>query len=254
MGLALVGIACSIWACISVKYFSFVALRNDTFYDPEKAQPPPFEYATEANVGLFKYEILDVFVYPWPPERERALFDEMLLGELRRMQEDADAGNSTDAPVDDTGASLGDNATETGAPTFSATESPTAAPTLRPECNGVVVPGPGSVACGVSLSPTTQPSSAPTPINPNDIVEETVDIGVVKRYPDGIGMFDSTFTNAQRGAIMGPVFAFLGTVFGLIELCCCTYKCSWLPTALFLYLAFMFQLFTMFLFLSEDWW
>jgi hypothetical protein len=246
LGLALVGVACSIWACLSVKYFSFVALRNDTFYDPAKAQPEPFEYATEANVGLFKYEILDVFVYPWPPERERALFDEMLLDELRRMQEDGAGDNETDTGDN---LDLGDNTTETVAETGSPTASPT-----KVNCTGVVQPGPGSVACGVSLSPTTQPSSAPTPINPNIEVEESVDLNVVKPYPDGIGMFDSTFTMAQRGAIMGPVFAVLGTIFSMIELCCCTYKCSWLPPALFLYLAFMFQLFTIFLFLSEDWW
>lgn len=245
LGLSLLGIACSIWACLSVNYFSFVALRNDTFYDPEKAQPAPFEYATEANVGLFKYEILEVFQYPWPPKGERELFDEMLMDELRRMQEDA--GNETDTTgTEDSG--LGDNATDTGG-----TGAPTASPT-RLDCTGVVKPGPGSVACGISLSPTTAPSAAPTITNPNDIIADTVEIGVVKPYPDGIGMFDSSFTNAQRGAIMGPVFAGLGTVFGLIELCCCTYKCSWLPTALFLYLAFMFQLFTVFLFLSEDWW
>lgn len=237
--MAIIGIGCSLWACLSVKYFSFVSLRNDTFLDPEKTQPAPFEYATEANVGLFKYEILEVFIYPWPPEGERRLFDEMLLDELRRMQD-----NATDAPPDTLGG---------GALDVNATDGSTAAPTTKP-CTEVVEPGPGSVKCGVTASPTTAPSFAPTPININDIIAETVDIGVVKPYPDGIGMFDSSFTNAQRGAIMGPVFAFLGVVFGMIELCCCTYKCSWLPTALFLYLAFMFQLFTMFLFLSEDWW
>lgn len=245
------GITCSILACISPKYFSFVALRNDTFYDPEKAQPEPFEYATEANVGLFKYEILEVFVYPWPPKRERELFDEMLLEELRRMQEDA---NVTAIEED----LLGGNATETplAGADVNSTAIPTSSPTTRafhPNCTDIVKPGPGSVAC-VSASPTTSPSAAPTPTNPNDIVAETVDIGVVKPYPEGVGQFDSTFTNAQRGAILGPVFALISVIFSLVELCCCTYKCSWLPTALFMYLAFMFQLFTMFLFLSEDWW
>ncbi len=250
--LVLIGIACSIWACLSPRYFSFVAVRNDTFYDPAKAQPEPFEYATEANVGLFKYQILDVFVYPWPPNKERALFDEMLLDELRRMQEDTNAtgtedplseGNSTDAPL----AGIDENTTAV----------PTTSPTTllaRDNCTDIVKPGPGSVACGVTASPTSAPSTAPTITNPNIIVEETVDIGVVKTYLEGVGQFDSTFTNGQRGAIMGPVFAFLGTIFSLIEMCCCTYKCSWLPTAIFLYLAFMFQLFTLFLFLSEDWW
>lgn len=223
--LSIIGITCSLWACLSVKYFSFVQLRNDTFIDPAKAQPEPFEYATEGNVGLFKYQIMDVFVFPWPPDKqERALFDEMLLEELRRLQD------ATAAP----------KANTTG---------PTSSPTY---CVDPVDPGPGSVACG-SSSPTTSPTPSPTQRDPNELVAETVEIGVVKPYPEGNGL-DSTFSSAQRGAIMGPAFAVAGTAFGLVELCCCTYKCSWLPTAMFLYLAFMFQLFTMFLFLSEDWW
>jgi hypothetical protein len=80
------------------------------------------------------------------------------------------------------------------------------------------------------------------------------EIGVVKPYPDGIGQFDQMFTNAQRGAMLAPIFATLGLFFSCIEFCCCTYKCSWLPTAIFLYGAFMFQLMTMFLFMSEDFW
>jgi hypothetical protein len=267
--LAIIGITCSIIACISPKYFSFVALRNDTFYEPEKAQPEPFEYATEADVGLFKYRILDVFVYPWPPKPERALFDKMLLDELRRMQQDlneTDAGNST-APDD--AVPFGDNSTNLpptglggnntdipglgGNNTDFPQDFPTGSPTVD-DCLKVIKPGPGSVACGVSASPTATASSSPTPVNPNDIVEATTDIGVVKTYPNGIGQFDSTFTRAQKGAILGPVFAFIGTVFSLMELLFCIYKCSWLPAALFLYLAFMFQLFTLFLFLSEDWW
>lgn len=228
-----------------MNYFSFIALRNDTFLEPSKAQPHPFEYATDAKVGLFKYEILDVFHYPWPPKRERQLFDEMLVGELRRMQGTPGANGFPN---------LGFNGGY-NSPGYNTTNAPTAAPgNALNNCTGAVVPGPGSVKCGVTASPTSAPSAAPTPVNINNIVAATTDIGVVKPYPGGMGMFDSSFTNAQRGAILGPVFAFLGTVFGLIELCFCTYKCSWLPTALFLYLAFMFQLLTMFLFLSVTWW
>ena len=73
--LALIGIACSAWFCMSPKYFTFVALRNDTFYDEDKIQPDPFKYAVEANVGVFRYEILEVFEYPWPPpKQERQLY------------------------------------------------------------------------------------------------------------------------------------------------------------------------------------
>ena len=266
--LVLIGIGCSVWACMSVNYFSFVALRNDTFFDPAKAFPAPFEYATEADVGIFKYRITDVFEYPWPPKRERALADQMLLDELRRMQE------ATEDPTEDristppSMAPTGPTAEPTKAPvppTENPSSSPTAEPTKRPtatptinldDCEGVdsLEPGPGSVACGVTRSPTGTPSAVPTITNPNDIIAEQVQLGVVLPYEKGIGQFDSTFTNAQRGAILGPVFAFIGTIFSLIELCFCTYKCSWLPSAIFLYLAFMFQLFTLFLFLSEDWW
>jgi hypothetical protein len=86
--LAVLGIACSIVVCFSVDYFSFVSLRNDTFTDPtgQKQQPHPFEHATEANVGIFRYEILDVYEYPWPPkQQERRLFDELHNRELRRL-------------------------------------------------------------------------------------------------------------------------------------------------------------------------
>jgi hypothetical protein len=269
--LVLIGIGCSLWACFSANYFSFVALRNDTFFDPEKAFPAPFEYATEADVGLFKYRIIDVFEYPWPPKRERALADRMLLDELRRMQEEG----PTDDPTEDLTTTTNPSTAPTGptaapskapvpptekpstAPTAEPTKHPTAYPTINlDDCDGVdaLEPGPGSVACGVSRSPTGTPSAVPTITNPNDIIKEQVKIGEVLPYEKGVGQFDSTFSNAQRGAILGPVFALIGTIFSLIELCFCTYKCSWLPSAIFLYLAFMFQLFTMFLFLSEDWW
>lgn len=269
--LAIVGIGCSIWACLSANYFSFVQLRNDTFYDEAKFQPDPFRYATEAKVGLFKYEILDVYEYPWPPPRERALFDDMLKDELRRMQETQQAEpqeNEEDweerelQEFNFTSPAPSLSAAPSNSPAPTATAEPTGEPTPAPvftvspttNCSDVEIePGPGSVVdCDATREPTSTPSSFPTPINPNDIVAEEVDIGVVKKYKDGKSSFDSVFKNAQRGALMGPIFAGLGVVFGLIELCCCTYKCSWLPPALFLYLAFMFQLFTMFLFLSED--
>jgi len=83
--LGLVGIACSSFVCLSPRYFSFVSTRNDTFTDPDKLQPHPFEYATEANVGLFRYEILEVYEYPWPPKGERELFDAMHERELKRL-------------------------------------------------------------------------------------------------------------------------------------------------------------------------
>jgi len=258
-----VGIACAIFACLSHKYFSFVALRNDTFYDPKKTFPSPFEYATEANVGLFKYQILDVFVYPWPPEKERELADQMLLDELQRMlqeeigKEDAEPAEE----VEDAEASEeeedgeGPTTNSTGSESnVTITTSPTSAPTLnKEECEESLEPGPGSVGC-VSKSPTTKPSASPTITDPNIIVAETVDIGAIRSYEKGIGQFDSTFSSGQRGAILGPVFAFISTIFSLIEVCFCTYRCSWLPAALFMYLAFMFQMFTLFLFLSEHWW
>lgn len=212
--LTLLGIICSIWCIISAKYFSFVALRNDTFFDADKKQPEPFEFATEANVGLFRYVILDVYEYPWPPIRERQLFDHQLMEEIRRLQADGVEVNITEFP------------------TTSPTRLPSVAPTKSP-------------------APTTP---NPTMVNPNDIVEDTVDIGVTKRYPNGMNQFDSTFRNAQRGSIWAPVFAAISLFFGLIELLCCTYRCSWLPTTIFLFLAFTFQTFTLFLFLSEEFW
>ena len=83
--LGLVGIACSSIVCLSPHYFSFVSTRNDTFYCIEKNFPKPFEFATEANVGLFRYEILEVFEYPWPPWGQRELFDAMHNRELQRL-------------------------------------------------------------------------------------------------------------------------------------------------------------------------
>lgn len=302
--LALFGILFSIWCISSPKYFNFVALRNDTFFDADKKQKEPFEFATEANVGLFRYVILDVYEYPWPPTRERQLFEDQLMEELTRLERDdvAVVDNTkvedttvTDTKVDDTPVSeiydfrflqtdetnitetniTETNVTETNSTLFNETlanetEIPTnfTVPPIdavdpTPPPTATLVPfdfndglpdlRPGAEQEG-SLTPTTPPTPSPTITNPNDIVADTVDIGEVKRYPKGMNQFDSLFKNAQRGSIFAPIFALLGVFFGLIELLCCTYKCSWLPTAVFLYLAFMFQSFTLFLFLSEDFW
>ena len=266
--LAVLGIACSIVVCFSVDYFSFVSLRNDTFTDPtgQKQQPHPFEHATEANVGMFRYEILDVYEYPWPPKQEeRRLFDEMHNRELERLDQALNSArnlqNETDeVPVDVVDDSEG-NATlvnETEAPTEDDLTKPPAvnltamptdkSPALPPSEIPDVIPG----NTEGSQEPTGAPSGAPTITNPNDAIE--AEIGVIKPYPDGIGQFDQMFTNAQRGAMLAPIFAFVGLFFSCVEFCCCTYKCSWLPTAIFLYAAFMFQLMTMFLFMSEDFW
>jgi len=106
---------------------------------------------------------------------------------------------------------------------------------------------PGSNA--ISRLPTTAPTGAPTMTNPNDLID--VEIGAVKSYPAG-AQFDSFFKNGRMGAMWAPILATIGLAFSVVEFCCCTYKCSWLPTALFLYAAFMLQLMTMFLFMSED--
>jgi hypothetical protein len=277
--------------CFSVDYFSFVSLRNDTFTDTtgQKTPPHPFEHATEANVGIFRYEILDVYEYPWPPkQQERRLFDELhnrelqrlatkerqqqeddldqLFNHVRKLQNDTedaeppvemvdddsfanDSGNVTDT---DTNSNITSNETKpefTKPPDVELTAAPTA---LQPALPPSEIPdvGPGNTAG--SEEPTGAPSAAPTITNPNDLIE--AEIGVIKPYPDGIGQFDQMFTNAQRGAMLAPILATLGLFFSCIECCCCTYKCSWLPTAIFLYGAFMFQLMTMFLFMSEHFW
>ena len=108
---------------------------------------------------------------------------------------------------------------------------------------------PGSNA--VSRLPTTSPTSSPTRTNPNELID--VEIGVVKSYPAGAD-FDSLFKNGQKGAMWAPILATIGLGFSLVEFFCCTYKCSWLPTALCLYGAFMLQMMTLFLFMSDDFW
>lgn len=263
--LSVIGIACSIWLCLSADYFKFISLRNDTFYDIDKKQPEPFQYTTEAKVGLYKYVILDVFEYPWPPPRERALFSDMLEDELRRLQVDSAAPTAAASASPSTGPS------ET--PTVTASEGPSIMPSIIPSGMPSIIPSgmpsssaapskcvpplePGAaIDCVVgSESPTIAPSSSPTITNPNDIIAEITEIGVVKEYENGMDQFDSVFYNAQLGGMLGPIFCALGFVTGLFEYFCCLFKCSWLPTAIFLYLAFMFQMFTLFLFLSEDFW
>merc|ERR1711865_514969 len=90
-----------------------------------------------------------------------------------------------------------------------------------------------------------------TRTNPNELID--VEISVVKSYPAGAD-FDSLFKNGQKGAMWAPILVTIGLGFSLVEFFCCTYKCSWLPTALCLYGAFMLQMMTLFLFMSDDFW
>jgi hypothetical protein len=108
---------------------------------------------------------------------------------------------------------------------------------------------PGSNAKDEDRIPTSTPTSAPTGGNPNDLID--VEIGAVKPYPAGYEL-DKLFRQGQNGAMFAPICATIGLIFASIEFFCCIYKCSWLPTAIFLYVAFMMQLMTMFLFMSED--
>ena len=167
LALTILGIAASIWTCESAEYFSFTSLRNDTFYDLDKKQPEPFQFATEADVGMFKYRINAVFVYP----------------ELDELNE----GSEVDI---------------------------------------------------------------------NQDIQEGSNIGQVQSYELGADQFDSdrAFSTAQKGAFIGPIMAGVSLFFCLIEVCFVQYPCSWLPTAFFMFMAFTFQLFTVFLFLSEDFW
>jgi len=279
--LSLIGISCSTWVCLSHQYFHFESLRNDTFFDLEKAQPEPFEYATSANVGLFKYQILEVFEFPWPPideypwpptvkpptRRERRRAEEMMLNEIRRLQETdspAPDANATEVPTTETAPPISANFTSNStAPSIAPSTVPSTAPSTAPSTSPSSAPSdvhsaaPTEVHSAVpsavpSAAPTSLPTAKPTITNPNDIVAATVDLGVVKSYEEGMNQFGSLFQKGQLGALVAPILAGIGTVFGLIEFCCCTYKCSWLPTALFLYLAHMMQMATVFLFLSED--
>ena len=277
MVLAIIGIICSVIVCSSHKYFKFEAVRNDTFCDLDKQQPSPFEYARIANVGLFRYEIVEVVEYPWPEpedddydcayfqlrrtrtrsrrtsEVENQLFRQLQNGTTDGGTTNVTVGanetavpgaNATDAPV----ANATDPPVATEPPT-EATEEPTELFTAPPLNPNIPLPGVGAGLDGV---PTVTPTAAPTMSDPNEKIN--VLTNEVIPYPLGMDQFDSVFKNAQRGAVWAPVCAFIGILFGLIELCCCLYKCSWLPTALFLYVAFMLQTLTLFLFLSDDFW
>jgi hypothetical protein len=239
----------------------------------DKRQPEPFEYATVADVGLFKYKIMEVFEYPWPPGGASAVGPTVgLVGSgsrknRRQLQADGDA---TEAPIDTAAPSVQPSSQPTtGAPSTQPSAQPsTAAPSAQPSAQpsgepSTVVPSslPSSLPTARPTTaapipptpwPTGTPSYYPSISNPNNDIN--VDLGVAQKYENGMDQFDSTFHKGQLGALLAPIFAGLGTVFGLIEFCCCEYRCSWLPTAIFLYLAFMFQTFTLFLFLSEDFW
>lgn len=284
--LGTIGILCSSIVCLSPHYFSFVSLRNDTFYDPEKFQPQPFKYAVQANVGLFRYEILEVFDYPWPPLEENKIFDAMHNRELERLARlDADNQQTSlggglnfnffdrflqekfpagfyddDDGIDDNTAGVGkdvifpppsDNATTYQNDTMDTvlTRAPGDIPIDIADIPIDEVPDvvPGSNAD--ERLPTSTPTFAPTNGNPNDDID--VEVGVVQRYPPG-SEFDKLFENGRSGAMWAPILASIGLVFATMEFCCCIYKCSWLPTAIFLYIAFMLQLMTMFLFMSEQ--
>ena len=201
---------CSFVAISSPKYFEFQSIRNDTFFDDDKKQPTPFEWTTHANVGLFKYELLELY-----------------------------------EPLD-------------------FTESPTITPIGDPP---TPIPRPINIIDDENATET--PSSSPTefippglPYNPNLHPLNTVlDYEHGRKQFKGINQIggnelhdDGAFTKAQTAAIIAPIMAIFGIIFGLIELICCIYYCSWVPTALFLYLAFMLQLITMFLFLSDNFW
>ena len=264
-----------------------MSLRNDTFYDPEKFQPEPFKYAVEANVGLFRYEILEVFEYPWPPMEERELFDAIYDRELERLAriessdkrtsrsgslslnifdrllqkkfpdsfyDDDDSVDDTVGTVEDDELSRGsENATSHQSDTMDIvlTRAPGATPINTADVPIDEVPDvlPGSNA--EERLPTSTPTPSPTDGNPNDDID--VEIGVVQRYPPG-SEFDKPFKNGRAGAMWAPILAAIGLMFATFEFCCCIYKCSWLPTAIFLYTAFMLQLMTMFLFMSENFW
>lgn len=217
--LSIIGIACSIWLLESADYFKFTTIRNDTFYEKEKKQPDPFEYATVAKVGLFWYQIDEVFQYPWPPPKERLLFQDMLQEEVKRLSSNGARYLQTTTTV---------------------SQQPSATPSMVPS---------------VSHQPSVSPSSAPTPPgNPNLLVAESVQLGVALKYTDGMDQFDTVFYNAQLGGLLGPIFCGLALLTGLAEYCFCYFKCSWLFTGIFLFFAFFFQAWTLFLFLSDDFW
>lgn len=255
------GILCSSFACLSPNYFSYVSLRNDTFCEIDKRQPKPFEFATQANVGLFRYEILEVFEFPWPPTEQCDMYARRSreLEQLPASRENEDTvaallnvwnrflqNKFPDEIYDD------DDSVSTQNDTMlvELTKSPydSAQGILEGTPVPPVLPGSNKVTSPLA---TLTPTPAPTRSNPNDSIN--VEIGVVKAYPAGVD-FDKLFTNGQKGALWAPILATIGLAFGTVEYYCCIYKCSWLPTALFLYAALMLQLMTLFLFMTQDFW
>jgi len=290
--LGIIGIFSSIIVCLSPHYFRYESLRNDTFTHEEMFQPKPFRYATEANVGLFRYQILDVFEFPWPPDEQRELFDAMHNRELERLARldlenervqlstgfnffdrflqkkfpdafydddddfsgqdyrdftdddniSTDSGNIT---THQNGTKIQQNDTMDIVLTRAPADSPFDIDGIPPGEIPDVIPG----SSANERFPTSSPTPSPTGVNPNDLIED--EIGVVKPYPAG-SEFDKLFKQGQSGAMWAPILASIGLIFASIEFFCCVYKCSWLPTAIFLYIAFMLQLMTMFLFMTED--
>lgn len=257
--LGVFGIMCSSFACLSPNYFSYVSLRNDTFCEIDKHNPKPFEFATQANVGLFRYEILEVFEFPWPPTEQCDLYAQRSR-ELEQLPAHGENESTIAAMLNIWNRILQNKfpdevyddddsiSTQNDTMLIELTKSPSdSAPGIL---EGTPVPPvlPGSNKVTSPLA-TTTPTSAPTRSNPNDSID--VEIGVVKSYPAGVD-FDKLFTNGQKGALWAPILATIGLAFGTVEYYCCIYKCSWLPTALFLYAALMLQLMTLFLFMTQD--
>jgi hypothetical protein len=255
-------------------------------------QPIPFTYATDANVGLFRYQILEFYEYTWPDigYDERKLFDEMHNRELERLAsvdlkdgessifsrllqkrfpdqfyDDDDSVTNDGDGGDDTGSDNGgDTGGDTGDDEISLpsgnvttyqndtmeivlTTSPADSPTEIP-IDQIPDVLPGSNA--KNRLPTSMPTPQPSRSNPNDNYD-LEDIGKVQSYHRG-NELDKLFNNGRSGALWAPILAAIGLIFASIEFFCCIYKCSWLPTAISLYIAFMLQMMTLFLFMSED--
>jgi len=278
--LATIGILCSCIVCISPNYFHYISTRVDTFEMEDNYQPIPFTYATEANVGLFRYQILDFHEYTWPDigYDERKLFDEMHNRELERLKDgessifsrllqkkfpdefydDDDSFTSNRDGSDDTGSDTGGD-DEISIPSGNVTTyqndtmeivlttSPAGSPTEIPiDQIPDVIPGSNTK----NQLPTSMPTPQPSRSNPNDNYD-LGDIDKVQSYHRG-NELDKLFNNGRSGALWAPILAAIGLIFASIEFFCCVYKCSWLPTAISLYLAFMLQMMTLFLFMSED--
>jgi hypothetical protein len=165
----LVGIGASIWTTEAVTFFTFEAIRKDTFSYSDKYQPEPFQYATQADVGLFSYRLLQVFEYTQD-----------------NLSED------TNITIDE--------------------------------------------------------------INAKIIAESN--LGQSQEYELGTDQFpeDRAFSAAQTCSFWAPILAGVGLIFAIVELCFKRYHCSWMPTAVCLFLAFCLQITTLFLFTSDEFW